>query len=136
MINTFNFLGALAAIPLLKYFGRRPLLIITFFGCTVFLVVNAYVLTVSGKLTATILFIILFELGPGPICWLYMSEIMNEKGVAVGTFINWSFTFLTGLITPILFNYLGQRTFLIFSCTCCIGFLFVCIFIKETKGLN
>lgn len=49
----------------------------------------------------------MFELGPGPICWLYMSEIMNEKGVAVGTFINWSFTFLTGLITPILFNYLG-----------------------------
>jgi len=78
----------------------------------------------------------MFELGPGPICWLYMSEIMNEKGVAVGTFINWSFTFLTGLITPILFNYLGQKTFLIFSCTCCIGFLFVCIFIKETKGLN
>ena len=57
----------------------------------------------------------MFELGPGPICWLYMSEIMNEKGVAVGTFINWSFTFLTGLITPILFNYLGQKTFLIFS---------------------
>lgn len=55
-------------------------------------------------LTVMVIFIIMFELGPGPIAWLYMSEVMNEKGVAVGTFINWTFALIFGLLTTPLFE--------------------------------
>ena len=46
-----------------------------------------------------VIFIVMFELGPGPIAWLYMSEVLNEKGVAMGTFINWTLTLIFSLFT-------------------------------------
>lgn len=46
----------------------------------------------------------MFEFGPGPIIWIYMSEVMNEKGVAVGTFINWTLTLIVGFGTTYLVN--------------------------------
>jgi MFS transporter, SP family, sugar:H+ symporter len=89
------------------------------------------------ELVWAVIFVIMFELGPGPICWLYMSEVMNEKGVAVGTFLNWTFTMIYGLITPILFKQLGTSlTFIIYGSTCGVGFFFVFFFVKETKGLS
>lgn len=79
----------------------------------------------------------MFELGPGPICWIYMSEVMNEKGVSVGTFLNWFFTMIIGLITAPLINSIGHSaTFLIFTATCGSGWLFILFFVKETKGLS
>ncbi len=90
----------------------------------------------AAKLSASILFVIMFELGPGPICWFYMSEVMNEKGVAVGTFINWTFTLIFSISTPLLFSHLGQNTFFIYAVLCGISFLFILIFVQETKGLN
>ncbi len=45
-----------------------------------------------------------FELGPGPIVWVYMSEIMNDKGVSIGTVINLTLTLVIGIISPIMIN--------------------------------
>ena len=78
----------------------------------------------------------MFELGPGPICWFYMSEVMNEKGVAVGTFINWTFTLIFSISTPILFTKLNQETFFVYAVLCGISFVFILLFVQETKGLN
>lgn len=102
-----NFLASFAAIPMLKYFGRRSLLIATFFVCTVSLVTIALFEAPVIALLATVIFVIMFELGPGPICWIYMSEIMNEKGVAVGTFLNWTFTWIFSFATTPLFEATG-----------------------------
>lgn len=71
----------------------------------------------------------MFEFGPGPVIWIYMSEIMNGKGVAVATFVNWTFTLIMGIITPKLYDKLNQFSFLIFAATCALGFLFVLCFI-------
>jgi MFS family permease len=131
-----NCLSAIAAMPLLRFVGRRTLLLITFFTCTVSLILAAMMTNDAVVLSIMVIFIIMFELGPGPIGWLYMSEVMNEKGVAGGTFINWTFTLIFGLITTPLFEYFGQSTFFIFACTCGCGFFFVLFVVKETKGLS
>ena len=88
------------------------------------------------SLSLAVLFIVMFELGPGPICWIYMSEVMNQNGCAVGTFINWFLTLVVGLLTPYLFDHSSQLGFLIFAVFCALGFLFCLVCVKETKGLT
>ena len=78
----------------------------------------------------------MFEFGPGPIIWIYMSEVMNEKGVAVGTFINWTLTLIVGFGTTYLVNNINYHIFYVFATTCGIGLIFIVFFVKETKGLT
>ncbi len=103
IIMTVNFIAALLSYPVLRAFGRRTVLLSTFAICTFSLVAMALVQSDFAKLSASVIFVISFEQGPGPICWFYMSEVTNEKGVAVGTFINWTFTLIFSLSTPTLF---------------------------------
>jgi len=35
------------------------------------------------------LFVISFALTIGPICWIYLAEIMTEKGMGIAVSINW-----------------------------------------------
>lgn len=85
----------------------------------------------------TLAFVAAFEFGPGPIVWMYMSEIMNDKGVSIGTLLNWTFTLIIGLITPVLFNSLKPgMPFIMFGIFCGLGTIFVYFFMKETKGLS
>ena len=81
-----------------------------------------------------VLFIAAFEFGPGPVCWIYMSEVMNDKGVAVGTFLIWFFTLFQALFTPAMVQ--SSYFFYIFATLCFLSSIFVIIFVKETKGLN
>ncbi len=66
------------------------------------------IFTFAGKLWLELVFVLAyvasFEFGPGPVVWMYMSEVMNDKGVSIGTLLNWTFTLIIGLITPIMFN--------------------------------
>lgn len=98
-----NFIASIGAIGFLKYFGRRHLLSATMAAATLFLIVMGILVVnkIPGpwELVFTILYIMAFEFGPGPIVWIYMSEVMNEKGVAVGTFLNWLFTLIFALST-------------------------------------
>ncbi len=132
-----NCFSACLAIPLLKYFGRRKLLIFTFTLCSVLLVL---MVIFSKKQTALLLlsisFVVMFEFGPGPIIWIYMSEVMNEKGIAVGTFINWTLTLIVGFGTTYLVNKINYFIFSVFATTCGIGLIFIVFFVKETKGLT
>ena len=54
----------------------------------------------------------------------------------MGTFLNWTFTMIVGFFTPFFFSNLGkQTTFQIYASTCGLGFFFILIFVKETRGL-
>ena len=54
-----------------------------------------------------IAFVCVFEFGPGPIVWLYISEVSNDKAASVATFINWVFT----LIVSVLSSYMLTKWF-------------------------
>lgn len=53
------------------------------------------------------IFIVLFELSLGPLLWLYMAEIMNEKGLSLGAGVNWIITVMIAQFSQSLITALG-----------------------------
>lgn len=86
----------------------------------------------------TMAFVAAFEFAPGPIVWLYMGEILNDKGISVAVFLNWLFTLIIGLVTPTLLkpDVLGGGTFIMFGVFNCLSCVFIGLFMRETKGLS
>jgi MFS family permease len=97
-----------------------------------------------------LLFIMFFEFSLGPLLWVYLSEVMTEKGLSLGVGVNQIFTVLIAYFTNSLIAGFGgnhysdeinqelgtARLFL----TCggiTFGCALFCFFIvKETKGLT
>ena len=84
----------------------------------------------------TVILVVVFEFGPGPICWIYMSEIMNDKGVAVATSLNWAFCLFYTLITPVSFEKEEKSVPYVMASACGVAALFVIVYVKETRGLT
>jgi hypothetical protein len=77
-------------------------------------------------------FVFLFELSLGPVLWVYMSETMTENGLSLGVGLNWIFTIIIGLVTPILLDLVGGYFFIgngVFTAICA---LFCFFLLKET----
>lgn len=49
-------------------------------------------------------FVFSFQASSGPVTWLYMAEIMQEKGLSIATVLNWLFTLLFSFVTPTIKN--------------------------------
>lgn len=84
------------------------------------------------------IFIIIFELGPGPITWLYMAEIMQDKGSSIATVMNWGINLLISYFVPILIKKIGDDNvgyiFYFMGGATVVGTIFIGAFMKETKG--
>jgi len=88
-------------------------------------------------ISGVLVFIIIFELGPGPITWLYMAEIMQDKGSSIATVMNWGINLLISYFVPIIIKKIGDDNvgyiFYFMGGATVIGTLFIgCL--KETKG--
>lgn len=88
------------------------------------------------EIVLVLLFVVCFEFSLGPIVWIYMSEVMTDKGVSVGTVVNWLITILMALLTPILLDAISGALFIIFGGFCAVCAVVVLMFVKETKGLS
>ena len=83
-------------------------------------------------------FVFSFQASTGPITWLYMAEIMQEKGLSIGTVLNWLFTLLFTVAMPTVKNIAGISgvgiLFIVvgsFTLGCAV---FIALVMKETKG--
>eukprot|EP00826_Nyctotherus_ovalis_P065268 TRINITY_DN958_c0_g2_i23.p1 TRINITY_DN958_c0_g2~~TRINITY_DN958_c0_g2_i23.p1 ORF type:complete len:192 (+),score=36.30 TRINITY_DN958_c0_g2_i23:892-1467(+) len=85
---------------------------------------------------AIFFFIASFGLSHGPICWLYMSEILPLQWMGYGTASSWVFTNIVGLSVPALLRNIKAFTYEIFFICMCFSTVYVFAFIKETKGLT
>jgi hypothetical protein len=99
--------------------------------------------TTSGAYGATA-FIFVFQLiyGVGwlPVPWLYPSEISTTRTrtsmQAIASGFNWMFVFVVVKITPLAFDSIGWRTFIIFSVLNAAFLPMVYCFYPETKGIT
>ena len=82
------------------------------------------------------LYIVIFELSLGPLTWIYLTEIMTDKGLSIGVAINLILTVTAVLLTPILFAQFGGSVFLVCSGFCLLCSLFCLFIMKETKDLS
>jgi len=53
-------------------------------------------------------FISIFEFGPGPITWLYMAEIMQDKAQGIATMMNWGINLFISYFTPHIIDAIGE----------------------------
>jgi len=89
-------------------------------------------------ISSVLVFIIIFELGPGPITWLYMAEIMQDKGSSIATVMNWGINLIISYFTPRIIKKIGDENvgyiFYFMGAASVVGTLFIGCFMKETKG--
>jgi MFS family permease len=73
-----------------------------------------------------------------PVTWVLISEIFPNKIRGAATTIAvislWAAYFILVFTFPILFDWLKDSTFYIYSAICFLGLLFIWLKVKETKG--
>jgi sugar porter (SP) family MFS transporter len=90
------------------------------------------------------IFAICFQLGWGPVCWIYVSEIPTARlrgiNVALAASTQWLFNFAVARATPPMLANVGGKsgygTYFIFGSFCFAMCIFVLVFIPETKGVS
>jgi len=88
---------------------------------------------------ATLVFVVFFALGPGSIPWMIAGEMFTQgprpaaSALVVG--VNWAANLLVSLLFPlILIPELKELTFLPFAVLIGGFFLFIYLYLPETKG--
>jgi hypothetical protein len=144
--NLINFIAVIPSIPLLAYFGRRPLMIfwvgVMFLALFAMTAVTEWISldkTVENRLEIALNCVFLggFELSFGPIFWLYLPEVCCTKSMSMAVLVSWLCSLIVSQITPYLFyEWIGNYGFLFYAIPCFLAFVFFCVFMKETKGLT
>ncbi len=102
-------------------FGRKTLLLTMSFAMAADLVGLgiAYIYGAGTlQIILVLLFVVLFEFSLGPIVWIYMSEIMTDKGQSLGTLVNWILTIAMALLVPLVLSAIGGYLFIAFGVFC------------------
>lgn len=144
IVGLVNFLMTIVAIWLVDRKGRKTLLL---WGAVGMIVSLAYltwefskpVQFGAGVLVALLVYISFFAASFAPVMWVIISEIYPNriKGLAMSfsTAVSWMCTFLTVYFAPVIQGTLGLNyLFGIFGLFSIIAFVFVKIWIPETKG--
>ncbi|KAK8547194.1 hypothetical protein V6N13_097912 [Hibiscus sabdariffa] len=147
LIGVANLSGSIIAMLLMDKLGRKLLLLWSFFGMTMALVLqvaaaNTFMsgtgslyLSVGGML----MFVLTFALGAGPVPGLLLPEIfpnrIRAKAMAFCMSVHWVINFFVGLLFLRLLELLGpQLLYTIFASFCMMAVVFVKRNVMETKG--
>ncbi len=143
-VGLVNFLMTIVALWLVDKKGRKTLLLWGAVGMIISLAYLSYEFAQPaqnglGVLIALLIYISFFAASFAPVMWVIISEIYPNriKGVAMSfsTAVSWLCTFLTVYFAPIIHGTLGlQYLFGIFGVFSILAFVFVKIWIPETKG--
>eukprot|EP00702_Spironucleus_salmonicida_P003437 EST44728.1 Hexose transporter [Spironucleus salmonicida] len=143
ILNTVNFLSTLVALIFIERLGRKILLFGGSLICCIALVclIINYSLSTSNTallLFASVLFIIGYEIGPGPVFYVYASELLPAQAKGIFTTILNCFNHIPNIFVMYLFpvlvitkEWLPYVTYLI--CTILTGAILFFLS-PETKG--
>ncbi|CAI5708772.1 hypothetical protein KXD40_004853 [Peronospora effusa] len=144
LVYTVNVISTGVALVLMDTAGRRPLLIFSTSGMIVSSVVltlglmNALPFASMISVGGVMCYVWFFEIGLGPIPWLIVAEMFPSKprptAMSIATMVNWSCSFVVGLMFPTLQSKLGEYTFVPFGISLCMALAFTLKYVPETKG--
>ena len=147
-LGIINVIGVFMAVNLVDRLGRIKLFFWSMIGIALMTVLMTVLLTLETdnevitylSIAPTLLYVLIFEIGVGPIPWMIACEIVPDKykagSAAIGATVNWFFAFLVGLIFPPLNDWLDSYVFIIFTATCILGALYIRFLGVESKGRN
>jgi len=91
-------------------------------------------------ITFAVLHVFSFGLSWGPTPWVYLGESfplrVRPKCIALGSASNWIWNFLLGFFSPRIANEIGPLILMIFFGMLVSGWVYVYLFIPETRGLT
>jgi SP family sugar:H+ symporter-like MFS transporter len=152
-----NIITTLIAIAFVDKFGRKPLLILGSIGMTVTLgtltviFANAPLdaagnpaLAGSAGITALLaanIYVFCFGFSWGPVVWVLLGEMFNNKiraaALSIAAAVQWVANFIVSTTFPPLLQYFGLGTaYGIYTLAAAISIFFVAFFVKETKGME
>lgn len=142
--GTQYFVASIFSIPLVRSFGRRPLLMMASSGLCLSMVALAICINIGGQqagiAAAVFLFVFntFFGIAWAQISWIYPAEVtpLAIRGPvnALATSSNWIFNFMVVMVTPIAFTNIGWRTYVIFAVLNFIALPIFYFFLPETRG--
>jgi len=144
-VGLTNFLFTFVAMSLVDKIGRRPLLLAGTFIQTFALVAVGWMFHEGrsgiGLLIFVLIFIAAFAMAMGPIGWIFCSEIFPNKvrgrAMSVAVLTIWVACYIVAQTFPMLNDSRAigpARTFGAYASVSFLSFLFVLLFIPETKG--
>lgn len=157
LAGTTNIVSTFIAIALIDKVGRKPLLLVGSIGMFVSLSALTYTFGTAGfdemgKLALTEnmgtfalimanLFIVFFGLSWGPIVWVLLGEMFNNRirgaALAVAASAQWLANFAITMTFPILLGSIGlSGAYGFYALSALISIFFVKKYIKETKGVQ
>lgn len=144
LVGVVNVLMTIVALRLVDRKGRKTLLLWGAVGMLFALAYLTYAFSgtersSTGVLISLLVYISFFAASYAPVMWVIISEIYPAKikGMAMSfsTAVSWGCTFLTVYFAPIIRTELGDKyLFAIFGGFILLAFIFVKIWIPETKG--
>ncbi|KAG6494411.1 hypothetical protein ZIOFF_049436 [Zingiber officinale] len=147
LVGASNVLGTAVASSLMDKRGRKSLLITSFSGMAVSM--SLLSLSFSWKALApysgtlavlgTVLYVLSFSLGAGPVPALLLPEIfasrIRAKAVALSFGMHWVSNFIIGLYFLSVVNKFGiNKVYLGFAVACTLAVLYIAGNVMETKG--
>ncbi|KAM9839031.1 solute carrier family 2, facilitated glucose transporter member 1-like [Aulostomus maculatus] len=140
-----NTIFTVVSLFLVEKAGRRTLHLLGLGGMAVSALLMTVALLLKSNpamsyvaILAVMLFVAMFELGPGPIPWFIVAELFSQgprpAAMAVAGCCNWTSNFLVGMSFPKLVELLEHWVFLIFTGFLILFFIFTFLKVPETKG--
>jgi SP family arabinose:H+ symporter-like MFS transporter len=142
-LQAVNLLFTLIAIWVVDRGGRKPLLLITSaaMGVSLVLLGGAFHLKLPAVWVFgfTMVYVASFAIAMGPVVWVVLSEIFptrtRGRAMGVATVSLWVACFAVSQTVPWMFQHLGEAaSFWSYATMCLVSFVFVVLFVPETKG--
>lgn len=150
-----NIVSTFIAIALIDKVGRKPLLLTGSIGMAVMLATLTYIFGTAGldetgrlaltsqsgtaALIAANLYIVFFGMSWGPVVWVLLGEMFNNRlrgsALALAASVQWLANFLVTMTFPILLSDVGLGgAYGLYASSALISIFFVIKYVKETKG--
>ncbi|OUS23457.1 MFS transporter [Thalassotalea sp. 42_200_T64] len=157
LTGTTNIVSTFIAIALVDKIGRKPLLLVGSIGMFISLGTLTYIFGSAGfdelgKLSLTEdmgtfaliianLFVVFFGLSWGPIVWVLLGEMFNNRirgaALAVAASAQWLANFTITMTFPIMLGSIGLAgAYSIYAISAFVSIFFVIKYIKETCGVK
>lgn len=149
IIGIANVLFTIMALPFIDRWGRRPLLLVGLTGMGLGLLLLSLAFHFGTGLPALkwltlmsmVIYIACFAMSLGPIMWLVIAEIFPLQVRGVGSSFavsaNWFFNGVVTFSFKYMLAYFGTAgTFFIYAIMCLAGWMFVKLYVPETKGVS
>lgn len=144
IVGLVNFLSTIIAVRLVDRKGRKVLLLWGAAGMTISLIFLSitFIFNVVGNiwvLISLLTYIVFFAASLAPVMWIVTSEMYPTKyrgtAMSLSTAVSWICTLIVVQFFPWVLNNLGGAiTFGIFALFSLIAYIFIKIYIPETKG--